>query len=57
MLYIKRRWTGLPHCKEQNACAILQPSYLPQAFGGNTETTQIQISVKREWETKHLKIP
>ena len=57
MLYIKRRWTGLPHCKEQNACAILQPSYLPQAFGGNTETTQIQISVKREWETKHLKVP
>jgi hypothetical protein len=35
--------------------AILQPSYLPQAFGGNTEATQIQICTEREWEPKHLK--
>jgi len=47
-LYIKRRWTGLPHFKEQSFCAILQQSYSPQAFGRNTEATLIQICTERE---------
>ena len=47
-LYIKRRWTGLPHFKEQRVCAILQQSYAPQASGWKTETKQIQIYTKRE---------